>query len=199
MKGKIMKLVKPVMFALSLAMVASGVFADTPAENGKSHIVQRGDYKYLAPGYDTEDVARFFRESLNGWSETPDNVARYFTPTGTFELAYAPADDFPIFSRSNTGRENITRYFTEMSAYLGRLEYSEIKNWTQLKTNEPGTYVFEYTSRGLIKATGGEYNQKFISIVKVADGQISYVREYWDPYVALRDFNLIQRTPATSN
>ncbi|MBT2750065.1 MULTISPECIES: nuclear transport factor 2 family protein [unclassified Lysobacter] len=193
-----MKLFNPVLLAVSLALAANGAPAATPSV-GHDHIVQRGGLKYLTPGYNTEDVAKFFWESLNGWSETPDNLARYFTPNATFELAYAPADDFPIFSRSSTGHDTITRYFTSMSEYLGMLEYSPVATWTKLKTSDPGTYVFEYTSRGIIKTTGREYNQKFISIVKVRNGQIGYVREYWDPYVALRDFNLIQRTPAASD
>lgn len=61
-------------------------------------------------------------------------------------------------------------------------------------TTEPGVIVFEYTSSGKIKQSGGDYNQQFIAIVTINDGQIASAREYWNPYVALRDFGLIRKT-----
>lgn len=64
-----------------------------------------------------------------------------------------------------------------------------------LQTTQKGTYVFEYSSDGVIRATNKPYQQRFIAILRMAkDGQIQSVREYWDPYVALRDFGLIKKT-----
>ncbi|CNE95224.1 nuclear transport factor 2 family protein [Yersinia nurmii] len=179
------------------------------AQQLSDHIVSKEGKYYLLPGYSTEDVAIFFWQSLNRWSEQPDNVAKYFTPAGEFELVYAPVDDFPMFSRGSKGREAMTAYFTKISAYLEDLRYSKPQTWTQLATDKPGVYVFEYSSSGFIRSATSEdkkskspkkpYHQNFISIVTVSpDGQLKHVKEYWDPYVALRDFHMIEKTPPQS-
>lgn len=107
---------------------------------------------------------------------------------------YAPVEDFSFFATVSKGRENMTRYFTGMSEYLGNLKYADWKGWNKIVMTEPGVFVFEYTSSGNIKQSGGDYNQQFIAIVTINDGQIASAREYWNPYVALRDFGLIRKT-----
>lgn len=80
-----------------------------------------------------------------------------------------------------------------MSQYLGKLKYSAPETWAVIPAKEPGLYIFEYSSRGQVRLTGKDYRQQFIAIVKIQNGQISRAREYWDPYVALRDFDLIKK------
>lgn len=159
-----------------------------------SHIQEKDGYYYLQKGYTDKDAAEFYWRSLEGWSEVPDNVSRYFTKNGRFELPYAPVHDFPyLFSSASGGRDNITRYFSNMSQYLGKLKYSAPETWAIIPAKEPGLYIFEYSSRGQVRLTGKDYRQQFIAIVKIQNGQISRAREYWDPYVALRDFDLIKK------
>jgi ketosteroid isomerase-like protein len=171
-----------------------GLMGAAASVQANDHIIEKQGLYYLQPGYDVNDVAEFYWRSLNGWSETPGNVAKYFTPQGVFELPYAPVEDFSFFATASKGRENITHYFTGMSEYLGELKYADWKGWKKIVTAEPGVFVFEYTSSGKIKQSGGDYNQQFIAIVTINDGQIASAREYWNPYVALRDFGLISKT-----
>lgn len=171
-----------------------GLMGAAASVQANDHIIEKQGLYYLQPGYDVNDVAEFYWHSLNGWSEKPANVAKYFTPQGVFELPYAPVEDFSFFATASKGRENMTRYFTGMSEYLGDLKYADWKGWRKVVTAEPGVFVFEYTSSGKIKQSGGDYNQQFIAIVTINDGQIASAREYWNPYVALRDFGLIRKT-----
>lgn len=176
--------------------VATAVFS-IGANAQPSPVINKQDgLYYLAPNYTTADVADFYWRSLNGWSEHPAEMAKYYQQDGVYTLAYAPVDDFPDagFKRANKGRQEMTDYFTNFSKQLGNLKYSDPKTWTVLETTEKGTYVFEYTSDGVIRASGKPYHQTFIAILRMAkDGQIQSVREYWDPYVALRDFGLIKK------
>jgi ketosteroid isomerase-like protein len=171
-----------------------GLMGAAASVQANDHIIEKQGLYYLQPGYDINDVAEFYWRSLNGWSEKPDNVAKYFTPQGVFELPYAPVEDFSFFATASKGRENMTHYFTGMSEYLGDLKYADWKGWRKVVTAEPGVFVFEYTSSGKIRQSGGDYNQQFIAIVTINDGQIASAREYWNPYVALRDFGLIRKT-----
>ncbi|CAI1505027.1 Uncharacterized phzA/B-like protein PA3332 [Serratia quinivorans] len=171
-----------------------GLMGAAASAQANDHIIEKQGLYYLQPGYDVNDVAEFYWRSLNGWSEKPANVAKYFTPQGVFELPYAPVEDFGFFATACKGRENMTRYFTGMSEHLGNLKYADWKEWKKVVTAEPGVYVFEYTSGGKIRQSGGDYNQQFIAIVTISDGQIASAREYWNPYVALRDFGLIGKT-----
>lgn len=178
-------------------LASSLLFAGVASAQGKAAIKEEGGYYYLGKGYSAADVADFYWRSLDGWSEHPAEMARYYTKDGAYELTYAPVEDFPNsgFRRVNTGRQEMTDYFTNFSKQLGNLKYSDPKTWTLLQTTEKDTYVFEYTSDGVIRATGKPYHQTFIAILHMANGQIQHVREYWNPYVALRDFGLIQKTP----
>jgi ketosteroid isomerase-like protein len=171
-----------------------GLMGAAASAQANDHIIEKQGLYYLQPGYDVNDVAEFYWRSLNGWSEKPANVAKYFTPQGVFELPYAPVEDFSFFATASKGRENMTHYFTGMSEYLGDLKYADWKGWRKVVTAEPGVFVFEYTSSGKIRQSGGDYNQQFIAIVTINDGQIASAREYWNPYVALRDFGLIRKT-----
>ncbi|CAI0715242.1 nuclear transport factor 2 family protein [Serratia quinivorans] len=171
-----------------------GLMGAAASVQANDHIIEKQGLYYLQPGYDVNDVAEFYWRSLNGWSEKPANVAKYFTPQGVFELPYAPVEDFSFFATASKGRENMTHYFTGMSEYLGDLKYADWKGWRKVVTAEPGVFVFEYTSSGKIRQSGDDYNQQFIAIVTINDGQIASAREYWNPYVALRDFGLIRKT-----
>ncbi|GAA0346861.1 nuclear transport factor 2 family protein [Morganella psychrotolerans] len=178
--------------AVWLLCLSSAAFAGPGNED---YIQEREGYYYLQQGYSDRDAAEFYWRSLEGWSEFPDNVEKYFTKDGRFELPYAPEYDFPVlFSSVSRNRKEITRYFTNMSQYLGKLKYSAPETWVIIPAKEPGLYTFEYTSRGKLRQTGADYRQKFIATVKIEKGQISVAREFWDPYVALRDFNLIKKT-----
>lgn len=180
---------KQLLSAILFVLMSTSVSAQN-----NEHILEKQGLYYLTPGYSIDDAAEFFWHSLNGWSEKPDNVAKYFTSQGGFELPYAPIDDFSFFSKGSKSREKITSYFTGMSAYLTDLQYSDWKSWRKIVTSQPGEFVFEYASTGKIKQSGGDYQQQFIAIVKIRNGQLDSVREYWDPYVALRDFGLIRKT-----
>ncbi|WP_073522124.1 nuclear transport factor 2 family protein [Pseudomonas fluorescens] len=178
-------------------LAATAVFAAGVNAQPKATIKEQDGFYYLSPGYTAADVADFYWRSLNGWSEHPAEMAKYYQKDGVYTLTYAPVDDFPNagFKRANKGRQEMTDYFTNFSKQLGNLKYSDPKTWTLLETTEKGTYVFEYTSDGVIRASGKPYHQTFIAILRMAkDGQIQSVREYWDPYVALRDFDLIKKT-----
>ncbi|HEK1626364.1 TPA: nuclear transport factor 2 family protein [Pseudomonas aeruginosa] len=177
-----------------LALLVAGALGIVALHvQANSNIKERGGVFYLSKNATVQDVAEFYWRSLDGWSENPEQVAKYFTPRGRFELPYAPVDDFPMFSTVNEGREAITGYFTGLSQTLGNLRYSDWRGWKQYATSEPGLYLFEYTSSGVIRATGGEYHQQFIATVKIKNGQIAVAHEYWNPYVVLRDLNLIRK------
>jgi|GEM_PF-1597199 len=178
-------------------LASTALFVGIANAQVQGKIEEMGGFYYLARGYTAAQVADFYWRSLNGWSERPEQMARYYTADSAFELAYAPVADFPDsgFKRVNRGRQEMTDYFTNFSKQLGNLKYSDPAGWTILQATDKDTYVFEYSSDGVIRASGKPYHQNFIAILRMANGQIQQVREYWDPYVALRDFNLIQKTP----
>lgn len=64
--------------AVWLLYLSSFAFAGPVNDN---HIQEKDGYYYLQKGYTDKDAAEFYWRSLEGWSEVPDNVARYFTKT----------------------------------------------------------------------------------------------------------------------
>jgi len=50
--------------------------------------------------------------------------------------------------------------------------------------------VGEVEAEGIIKSTGRVYRQNYVVFLRVADGKIAFIREYFDPVRAAKAMNL---------
>ncbi|WP_413503464.1 nuclear transport factor 2 family protein [Serratia grimesii] len=139
-------------------------------------------------------VAEFVCNAVNGWTEDPVRMLPYFTEDGGWEFPFAP-EEFGLFFKELKGKETMKNYFTSLTPYMEKLDVGPPSHWGANKTDIPGTYIFTYTGTAIIKPSGKIYNQNYIAIVTLHQGKIKNYREYWDPYVALLDFNLVAPVP----
>jgi ketosteroid isomerase-like protein len=137
-------------------------------------------------------VAEFVCNAVNGWTEDSSRMLPYFTEDGGWEFPFAP-EEFGLFFKEVKGAETMQRYFSSLMPYMEKLDVGPASTWTaQRIADEVSTYVFTYTGTAIIKATRKVYNQNYIARVELRNGKIHTYREYWNPYVALLDFGLVE-------
>lgn len=78
------------------------------------------------------------------------------------------------------GREQLINY---LDALGGSLEIERISAPVVHRTIDPLTVVLEFDSLGHSVATGRVYEQRYISVIRAAEGHIIYYRDYWNPLV----------------
>ncbi len=97
---------------------------------------------------------------------------------GVLEFPYAPAGRSSIY----TGKDQILAYMQPLG---GRMQMDSLDYFDLHPMADPNVVCFEMGFTGHIVETGAAYEQKYISIVHIADGKITRYREYWNPIVSM--------------
>ncbi len=103
-----------------------------------------------------------------------ERVAPLFHEDGRVVLPYAPDGIPPVLE----GREAIDGFYSALPQMIGALNFDDYRIRA---TEEPGEYVAEYTSDATMRGTGETYRNTYITTVRVRDGRISELTEYFDP------------------
>jgi ketosteroid isomerase-like protein len=107
-----------------------------------------------------------------------DEYADLFAEDATFELPFAPAG----VPRRLEGRETIREFFrvgTERAGTAGRRW--EFHSVVVHETADPEVIVTEFEVLGELAATGEPYRFANLQVLRVRDGAIASLRDYWNP------------------
>ena len=91
-----------------------------------------------------------------------------------FEFPYAPSLGIP---ERFAGRDTVTAYLKVMVEQVGALKFRDI---VIVGTEDPHLFVNEYKAT-LTTPKGTNYDQVYITKVRVKDGKVILFREFWDP------------------
>lgn len=110
------------------------------------------------------------------------HLANVGNPTDVDIYADDIVVEFPYAPRHHTGRlegrEGILRFLTNIGKYFENFEIGEPRIHL---TADPNVLIAEYPGRSKSKETGLPYNQNYVAVVTVRDGQIAHLREYYNP------------------
>ena len=115
-----------------------------------------------------------------------DDAARWETLIADdilWELAYAPSVGHPA---RLSGRDEVVRHVPGSEA---RLTASGSSIWLFTHSRTKGA-VGEVEAEGIVKSTGGVYRQNYVVFLRVADGKIAFICEYFDPVRAAKAMDL---------
>jgi ketosteroid isomerase-like protein len=120
---------------------------------------------------DKELLETYLDRSLSdtdGWMEL-------WADDGRLELPYFPDPELRVIAGRDAIRAQGERVKTVMRSitFFDRVVRA---------TDEPGTYVLEYSGDGELLA-GGRYQNSYIILAKVADSRVQLWREYFNPNV----------------
>jgi ketosteroid isomerase-like protein len=111
----------------------------------------------------------FLNKDLNGFSDL-------FATDGVFELPFSPQKSNRIIK----GRENIRAYLATVP--IAALKPIGYKSTTIYETNDPEVIIAEYDMFGEVIATGLPFQLRYIQMVKVHNGEIVTLHDYWNPF-----------------
>jgi ketosteroid isomerase-like protein len=101
-----------------------------------------------------------------------------FAEDGVMEFPYALPSP-----RRVVGREALAAHL----AYLARMvELLGVSDVVKHQTGDPEVFILEFASSGRSVATGEPFEQRYISVIRLRDGQIVHYRDYWNPLAILR-------------
>jgi ketosteroid isomerase-like protein len=105
------------------------------------------------------------------------DLGQLLTEDAVFDVAYYPADGA---GRNPTiGRAAVTSMFTDVVAALfDPFTFSVTETYLGV---EPEVIIVEYTSRGRARPTGREYENRYVGVMRINDGQLRLWREYHNP------------------
>lgn len=105
-----------------------------------------------------------------------DALADLYADNGVHELPFTP----PGAPRRIEGRERIRAYFTSTPSGVP-LNFREFRPVAVYDTADPDMIIAEYDAHGDVPATGHPFTARYLWVLKVADGEIVYWRDYWNP------------------
>jgi ketosteroid isomerase-like protein len=118
------------------------------------------------------DIAREFIEALGAL-----DMERHFSfwdEDGVMEFPFQAAG----FPTTFTGRREIVAALGGMPEQLSAFSIHDLR---LMGTGEPGVFVAEFRSEATVRASGRPYDQRYICVIEVRDGQVVLFREYNDP------------------
>jgi ketosteroid isomerase-like protein len=122
---------------------------------------------------DNMDVVRQYIDAINAWDF--DAKRRLLAEDAVFEMPYAPEG----FVKKIVGRDEIIAFVETVPSIIDAENLHDL----HLETyhSDPGEIAAEYKSDMVIKPTGLEYRNSYVSRFTVRDGRITRFAEHYDP------------------
>ncbi|WP_291361914.1 nuclear transport factor 2 family protein [Devosia sp.] len=105
-----------------------------------------------------------------------DSFVEMMAEDGVMEFPYITAGE-PV--RLN-GREAIRQHLASLS---GLIDIDAFHDLVVHPSQTPGVFILQMRCTGKAVTTGLPYNQRYISVITVADGYIVNYLDYWNPLV----------------
>ena len=102
-----------------------------------------------------------------------------FAADGVMELPFAPPGFKPLLK----GRDAIAAHF-QMATKL--IKFHTMSHVVTHETSDPEVIIVEFAGSGQGLTTGEPYDQRYISVIRVRDGNIVHYKDYWNPIAVLR-------------
>ncbi|WP_428536130.1 nuclear transport factor 2 family protein [Rhodopila sp.] len=102
-----------------------------------------------------------------------------FAVDGVLEYPYAP----PGLSTPIAGRDAIIANFQRIRKLL---RIDGVADVCEIGASDPDMVVLEFSGRGEGVITKEAYNQRYISVIRMRDGNIVHYKDYWNPIALLR-------------
>ena len=102
-----------------------------------------------------------------------------FAVDGIFEYPFAP----PGLNTSMAGRDAIVANFQRIRKLL---RIDSVADVSEIKVSDPDMVVLEFSGRGEGVITREAYNQRYISVIRLRDGNIVHYKDYWNPIALLQ-------------
>jgi ketosteroid isomerase-like protein len=99
----------------------------------------------------------------------------------TDDVVYEVLYDFPGWPRVIRGRAELMAQFR---GYVDNIALQSADRLITHKADGAHVVVIEYEVHGKILATGAEYNNRFCSIIRIANRKIAHWRDYMDSLAA---------------
>lgn len=106
----------------------------------------------------------------------PEALADQYAPDGVFEAPFAP----PGGPRRLEGREAIRALYRHAAAAGVRPQF-EFRSVAVHETTDPEVIVTEFEVHARHPESGEPYQFANLQVIKVRDGQILLLRDYWNP------------------
>ena len=97
-----------------------------------------------------------------------------------WELAYAPSLGHPAHL---SGREEAIRHATWFAGAVENFRFFDLQLYA---LSDVHGAIAEVKGEGLIKSTGRIYRQDYVVFLRVVEGKIAFMREYFDPVRAAK-------------
>ena len=127
-------------------------------------------YKPAAPYFDL--VRRALGDLVDG---------EHFFDAVAEDTVYEVLYDVPGWPRVIKGRTDLMAAFR---GYVGAVALQSADKLIAHKTDDGAVVVIEYEVHGTILASGAKYDNRFCSIIKIADRKIAHWRDYMDSLTA---------------
>jgi ketosteroid isomerase-like protein len=133
-----------------------------------------------SPKYAAYDAARPYFELVRG--ALGDLVdGEHFFDIVTDDVVYEVIYDFPGWPRIVQGRAELMAQFR---GYGDSIELQSADKLITHKADKGHVVVIEYEVHGTILATSAKYDNRFCSIIKIANRKIAHWRDYMDSLAA---------------
>ena len=107
---------------------------------------------------------------------TADSFVEMMAEDGVMEFPYVTAGE-PV--RLN-GREAVRQHLASLA---GLIDIDGFHDLVVHPSQTPGVFILQMRCTGTAVTTGLPYNQRYISVITVADGYIVNYLDYWNPLV----------------
>ena len=97
------------------------------------------------------------------------------------DVVYEVRYEFPGWPRVIEGRADLMAQF---KSYGDNIELQSADNLITHKTDDGRVFIIEYEVHGTILATGVKYDNRFCSIIEIANRKIAHWRDYMDSLAA---------------
>ncbi len=112
-----------------------------------------------------------------------------FAEDGILEYPFAP----PGLNTPIVGRGAIVAIFERLRKVL---RIDSVADVTEIAVGDPNMAVLEFSGRGEGVLTREAYNQRYISVINMRDGNIVLYKDYWNPIALLQAINGREATKA---
>ncbi len=102
-----------------------------------------------------------------------------FAVDGVLEYPYAP----PGLNTPIAGRDAIIANFQRIRKHL---RIDAVADVSEIAVGDPDMVVVEFSGRGEGLLTKEAYIQRYISVIRMRDGNIVHYKDYWNPISFLR-------------
>jgi len=102
-----------------------------------------------------------------------------FAVDGVLEYPYAP----PGLNTPIAGRDAIIMNFQRIRKLL---RIDGVADVSEIEVSDPDMVVLEFSGRGEGVLTKEAYNQRYISVIRMRDGNIVHYKDYWNLIALLR-------------